>query len=352
VALPAKFPIEVDDLTAAWFSTALQCEVADATVLDRSTGTTGRARVALQGEPGLPATVFVKLPPFDASQREFVQRTGMGPTEARFYRDLAGEVDVRVPRVWFADTDEHDYVMVLEDLVASGCRFPSATDADVAERARDIVNQLARLHAPYWESPRFVPHGDLHWLAERGARGAGGGRRFIERAVDAFGDQMGDTFGRIAEIYLARTNDIVELWRQGPATLVHGDDHMGNLFVDEANDGRTGFLDWAVVCRMPAMRDVSYVLCNSVPAEVREKNERELVEMYCARLAERGVALDPDDAWEQHRLHAVYSWVAAVSTAGMGSKWQPIEIGMAGSRRATAACEHLDSAGRLESMLQ
>jgi hypothetical protein len=347
----ARFPIEVDDLTAAWFATVLQRDVVDATVLDRSTGTTGRARVALRGEPGLPATVFVKLPPFGASQREFVKRTGMGPTEARFYRDLAGEVDVRVPRVWFADTDEHDYVMVLEDLEASGCRFPRANDADIADRARDIVEQLARLHAPYWQSPRFVSGGDLHWLAERGERGAGGGRRFIERAVETFGDQMGDTFARIAEIYLARTNDIVAFWRQGPATLVHGDDHLGNLFVDEAIDGRTGFLDWAVVCRMPAMRDVSYVLCNSVPADVREEIERELIEMYCARLAERGVALAPDDAWEQHRLHAVYSWVAAVSTAGMGSKWQPIEIGMAGSRRATAACERLDSAGCLEAML-
>jgi hypothetical protein len=50
-------------------------------------------------------------------------------------------------------------------------------------------------------------------------------------------------------------------------------------------------------------------------------------------------------------VHAVYSWVAAAATAAMGSKWQPIEIGLAGTRRATAACAHLDSVGLLQSLL-
>ena len=49
---PHAFPIEVDDLDARWFSHALRREVTQATVLDRSTGTTGRARVALVGELG------------------------------------------------------------------------------------------------------------------------------------------------------------------------------------------------------------------------------------------------------------------------------------------------------------
>src|SRR5207244_12554720 len=103
-----------------------------------------------------PSTAFRKLPPVDAPQRTRVEKTGMSVAEARFYRDLAGEVPVRVPRVWFADTADHAYVMVLEDLAASGCRFPTAEDADIATRARDIVEQLAALHGSYWESDRFA----------------------------------------------------------------------------------------------------------------------------------------------------------------------------------------------------
>ena len=53
----------------------------------------------------------------------------------------------------------------------------------------------------------------------------------------------------------------------------------------------------------------------------------------------------------QYRLFAVYSWVSATATAGMGSKWQPIEVGLSATRRATAACAQIDSAGLLEALL-
>jgi len=348
---PTALPKEVDELRADWFAHVLQRDITEATVLDRSSGTTGRARVALVGEPGVPATVFVKLQPFGEQQRALVDHTGMGVTEARFYRDLATELPVRVPSVWFSETEGADYIMVLEDLEATGCQFPTPEDADIEGRARDIVEQLALLHAPFWESSRFHDGADLAWLAERGSRGGAGGRAYIEHAVQVLCDQMDDAFHRIAEIYLARTEDVIAQWRTGPGTLVHGDSHLGNLFVDCVAGNRTGFLDWAVVCQAPGIRDVAYTMCNSVPPDIRASIERELVDRYCELLDDAGVKLDPAVAWNQYRVHAVYSWVAATATAGMGSKWQPIEIGLAGTRRATAACAHLDSVGALEDLL-
>ena len=85
----------------------------------------------------------------------------MGVAEARLYRDLAHELPVRVPKAWYAEFEgtgtgaDDRYVMVLEDLEASGCRFPTREDADIERRIFDIVEQLARLHAQYWQSPRF-----------------------------------------------------------------------------------------------------------------------------------------------------------------------------------------------------
>ncbi len=351
MAEASAFPVETDELSPPWFSRVLERDVTGATVLDRSSGTTGRARVALRGEAGVPETVFVKLPPFDEWQRSLVDKTGMGVAEARFYRDLAVDVPVRVPGVWFADTDGDRYVMVLEDLVASGCTFPSPQDADIEARAADIVERLAALHARFWESDRFEPGGDLDWLETRARNRGGGGRAFIEQAVEAIGDTMDESFHRIADIYLSRTDDIVRLWTEGASTFVHGDPHLGNLFVDVEAGGVTGFLDWAVLCKAPGMRDVAYVLCNSVPPEVREANERALVERYCGQLAAVGIELDVTEAWDQYRLFAVYSWVAATATAGMGSKWQSLDIGLSATRRTTAACAHIDSAGALESLL-
>jgi len=350
-SLSRVLPLDVEELTPAFFSVALQLEIERADLLDHHSGTTGRARVGLHGEPGVPATVFVKLAPFDARQRAFVTSVGMGVAEARFYRDLSAEMPVRVPRSYFAETDGDRYVMVLEDLGASGCRFPTPKDEDIAARALDIVEQLAALHAQYWESPRFGPAGDLAWLADRGTGDAGGGATFVRMAVDALGDRLDEDFHRIAEMYLARASEIVALWNAGPRTLVHGDPHLGNLFVDVAGGDRTGFLDWAMIGHSPGLRDVAYVVCNSIPSAVRAEHERAWIERYCTRLGESGITLSIDDAWQQYRLFAVYSWVSATSTAGMGSKWQPLHIGLGGTRRATAACAHLECVELLEELL-
>ena len=173
----------------------------------------------------------------------------------------------------------------------------------------------------------------------------------MQMAVDNVGSQLPEEFHRLADIYLARNDDIVALWNSGPRTFVHGDPHMGNLFVDTVNGNRTGFLDWAMIGRSPGLRDVAYVLCNSIPAAVRATDERGWVEHYCALLGASGIDLDPDVAWEQYRLFAVYSWVSATSTAGMGSKWQPLHIGLGGTKRATAACDQLGCVDLLERLL-
>jgi Phosphotransferase enzyme family len=350
-SLAPVLPLDVADLTAAWFGDVLGLDVTSAALVDQSSGTTGRAQMALTGQPGVPPTVFVKLAPFDERQREFVTSVGMGVAEARFYRDLAPEIPVRIPNVWFSATEGESYVMVLEDLVASGCRFPHPQDDDIAFRAHDIVEHLAALHAHFWESPRFETGGDLAWLAPKGTGGAGGGAKFVKMAVENVGSQLPEEFHRLADIYLARNDDIAALWNSGPRTFVHGDPHMGNLFVDTPNANRTGFLDWAVIGRSPGLRDVAYVLCNSIPAAVRAADERSLIDHYCALLDESGIDLDPDVAWDQYRLFAVYSWVSAASTAGMGSKWQPLHIGLGGTKRATAACEQLGCVDLLEQLL-
>jgi hypothetical protein len=99
------------------------------------------------------------------------------------------------------------------------------------------------------------------------------------------------------------------------------------------------------------MRDVAYFLCNSIPPEVRRAHQRELLDRYRDVLAAHGAHLDPGLAFEQYRLFAVNSWLAATSTAAMGSLWQAERIGRGGMQRATAAIEDLDSIGLLEARL-
>jgi hypothetical protein len=165
---------------------------------------------------------------------------------------------------------------------------------------------------------------------------------------------MSSDFRRLAEITIERPADVADLLASGPPTLIHGDPHLGNLFVDPNLEGgaNVGFFDWGMVWRATGMRDVAYVLGNSVPTEVRREHERDWVQQYVDRLAVDDIALPFDDAWRQYRLLVVYSWNSATSTAAMGSRWQAIDVGRGGMARATAAVEDLESVPLLEEMLR
>ena len=330
----------VEELTPAWVAAALDAPVRAVEVLDAHSGTTGRVRlgVTYDDAAGRPASVFVKLAPFDERQRRFVDAVGLGIAEARFYRDVATRTPVRLPRVWHAAVAGDRYVMVLEDLVASGARFPSPDDADLADYVTRLVDELAALHARFWASPELVD-GPLAFVGDGLRLAFGGGGPFIARALDRFADELPPTFRAIGDLYVDRTPDIAALFDVEPRTLAHGDPHLGNLFVD---GDRPGFFDWGMVQHRAGMWDVAYVLCQSVPTELRRAHEQAWVDQYRARLAALGVTLDAAAAWEQYRLFAVYAWASATSTAGVGERWQRAEVGQGGMARATAAIEDLD----------
>lgn len=342
-----SIPGSVDEVTAPWLSEAIGVEVSSVTVIDAHSGTTGRAKVAVEGD-GLPETLFIKLQPFDDEQRAFLAMVGLGVSEAKLYRAVGDGLPVRAPKVWHAafDDDDSSFVMVMEDIEAAGCRICLPEDPDALAVAESLVEELAALHAAYWGQ-------DLDWLGAHALSPGDGpeaeermamGALIVQSALDQFADRLPPEFTHMGELYIARSRDIGALWNEGERTLIHGDDHIGNLFVD---DGRTGFYDWAVASRYPGMRDVAYFLCNSLPTEVRRTEEDALVARYRAALATHGVDLDEVTAHEQYRLFSVYSWIAATTTAAMGSTWQPADVGWRATERTTQALVDLDVLGLL-----
>lgn len=343
-------PLDVADVTPSWLSAVLDVPVRDVAVVDRHSGTTGRARISLtygRGAPERPTAMFVKLAPFDERQRRFVDAVGLGVAEARFYRDVAATLTVRVPHVWHAAVEDDRYVMVLEDLVASGCRFPNPEDDDIANVTGRLVDELARLHATFWGSPA-LEDGPLAFIGDGGRLQFGAGGPFIARAVSRFAAEMPPVFSRLGALYVDSAPQVAALWAAVPATLAHGDPHLGNLFVDGE---RPGFFDWGMVMPRAGMWDVAYVLCGSVPTAVRRAHEAEWIRRYRDGLARQGVVLDEAAAWDQYRLFSIYAWVSSTSTAGVGDRWQTEAVGRGGMARATAAVEDLDAVAYLEACL-
>ena len=315
-------PRELASISAEWLSSVLAVEIKSVAIVDAHEGTTGRGVLSIDAaaDSGLPSSLFVKLPPGDESQRAFVVSSGMGRREALFYQQLAREVPVRVPRCYHADTDDpgEHYIMLLERLQDSGCAFRNASTRYSPQYLETMMEQFALLHAAYWDTPRFDT--DLAWLEP--PRQHPIGVSLVARALSQHGGSQPSVFRELAEFYLAHTDAVHALWNSGVPTLVHGDAHDGNLFMD---GNLPGFLDWALVARAPAMRDVGYFLAATLRPGDR-KHLRPLVDSYRDGLLAAGVTPPSQrDLLEQFRWHAVYVWVGTVVTLAMGDAWQPTE---------------------------
>jgi len=341
-----EIPDSVEAISAAWLSAALQdvapsARAGSVEVVDAHSGTTGRARLRVTWEQGdLPRAVFVKLPPVDPLQRAMAVETGMGAREARFYRELARGFPVRVPHPiasWWTQ-DRRAYLMLTEDLASSGCEFPNFESGADPAVVRSAVEGLARLHAAFWESPRFDT--DLDWIEP--PMHSEMGPRLVAAGVEEFGAEQPEAFHDMARIYTQHGDAFAALLAAGPQTLAHGDPHLGNLFLD---GGSVGFLDWACVSRGPGLRDVAYLMCSSVETELRRTEEQALLHRYLEVLAAAGApAPGFDGAWRAYRRFVAAGWVAAVATYAVGARMQSLEVGRRAVARANAAIADLGTA--------
>jgi hypothetical protein len=79
--------------------------------------------------------------------------------ETRFYLQLSRECGITTPQVLGGgyDTDSGAYGLLLEDLSLQGATFPNVTNnPDPVAHVSAVIEQLATLHARFWQSPRFA----------------------------------------------------------------------------------------------------------------------------------------------------------------------------------------------------
>lgn len=335
-------PVQPADLTTSWLSDVLGTDVVGVEVLDHAFATNQRVRIGLDyATPGAgPATLFVKLAPLDEAHRAMVGATGMGVREAQFYADIAPSIDLLLPNCSYAAGDDELFVLLLEDLSVRGCRFSDGTWGVPADAAATALEDLARFHARFerdTEREALAP-----WLRTAARRPMSEGTaRLMRLVLDERGDSLAAPYIEIGELYVEHHAWFDEIWHAGPQTLIHGDTHIGNVFLDGP---RVGFHDWGLTRVSTHLRDVSYFLTMSVDIEDRRANERELIATYLDALAAAGgVRISPDDAWEMHRLQASYT-VVATFLAYMPTYMTGDGVGLGNSllARANAAIVDLD----------
>lgn len=312
--------------------------VTSLSVLGGDAGTSSRARLALVGDD-VPSTVFVKMAAATVATRLMGEMGRLGATETRFYRELSPRL-TGVPICYGSAFDSMTgrYVLVLEDLTAGECEFPDTLHPIGADRAAKIVELLARLHATFWERVPawlYTASGDTASFLT-GPLLKTSARRMAERtdiAVDA-GRFIDDNYRAVARLI-----------DEPPHTVMHGDAHPGNIYF---RNGAAGLLDWQAVRRGHPGRELAYTLVTSMTSADRQVHQRDLLDVYRRALtASGGPELDRDELWHRYRQGALYAYVAALITAGMGGM-QAEGIALEGLRRAVAALEDLDTVAVLQ----
>lgn len=314
-------PASIDDVTATWLTSALRRSYVDATVTSCTAtavrhGSCTTARLVLEydragSEAGLPATVYVKG---DWTGR----RSGLVVSEARFYRDVAPHLSgVNMPQGVLALVDEerNEGVVLMEDLAARHAAIAGPDDAFTEVQALDLAEQLARLHALWFDADDLRAR---EWLRRTGT--------VVDPGEQAYADETG-IFGTFQEWWwdkrlanghcdvlpdqlkdrLAIKRALANLYRLeagAPTCLVHGDPHLGNMFVDP--DGRPGLYDWGGYVGRWA-HDLTYAIVGCLDVAERRRVEEAVLGRYLDALrAAGGPDIDWDAAWLSWRRQVIH----------------------------------------------
>jgi len=335
------------NLDAGYLGGLLRRHVDAVETIDATTGTTDRVRLRLKAD-GLPESVFVKMPSASTPVRLFTNLMDLDANEARFYRDIRPRLEIEAPEVLGVDHDPATKrcVLVLEDLAARGCTFGDVRHPLDLATAGSVLDGLARLHAMFWQSPRLDT--ELAWIR---ANAADPMIPLVARAVRWFGRRQARTDLASVPVggaaILAAYSAVARELDTGAHTVLHGDPHPGNCYFSQ---DAAGLLDWQVVRRGYALRDVAYHIVLSLDTETRRAGERDLLDRYRDALAAAGgPVLDTGRAWDCYRKRAAYPYVAATFTAGLAGL-QEQEVVSAGLSRAAAAIDDLGTAATLDSL--
>jgi aminoglycoside/choline kinase family phosphotransferase len=279
----------------------------------------------------------------------------MYENEVRFYREIRDELDIETPRVFASHFDPSTgrFGLLLEDLSARGARFPSAIESVSLAAVRSIVENLAGLHARFWDSPRF--ESELSWVPTP-TRG-GMFEVFETIGLELIEDQVARNPFK-AELIAPLGRSVAQMWgplwqvqenhAAAPTTLLHGDPHLGNTYLLPGERG--GLLDWQLMMRGSWAHDVTYILVTALDPEVRRLHQRDLLTEYLDLLGAAGVEDVPtiETAFGQYRAAALWGLVIGWLICPPDN-YGP-EITAANIARLVAAVEDLESFTAIEAM--
>lgn len=297
------FPRKAEEITAEWLSDMLAADVSSVQIeqIAIGVGLLGRLyRLALRSDGG-PTTLIAKLATHDEPTRvNFVYPLDAYRKEVSFYRDVAPDSAIAVPRPYFAAYDEasRDFLIVMEDL-GSRRMVDQATGCTLAD-AEAVIDALADHHAGWWGEDRLA---SIPWLDAWGDPPhpevmTGVLEQALPRFLEHFDGHLPARFHDYAHTLPGIVGYFMEQASHPPRTYIHCDVRLENIFFPSAPDEPpVALVDWQFGAKGRGGWDLAYFLSQSIEPDLRKSHERELLERYRTRLATKGIDYPRDELW-------------------------------------------------------
>ncbi|MQA00257.1 MAG: phosphotransferase [Dehalococcoidia bacterium] len=348
-------PAGPNDLDAALLERALRdagrlaagstIEGFEATRMSEFGGVNGETyRLHLRASGAAPASVVAKFPARSPAARGVAAYQHWYEREVRTYRELLPWGAMRAPACYLAEIDETGaFLLLLEDL--GGLRQGDQLAGCPPSEAARVLDDLARWHARWWEGAAeagdWLPRTTVGLERARPVQGALGRAWPIVREAYA----LPSALDPIAEVLVERYPELLERASSAPATVVHGDFRLDNMFLRGSGaEVEATVFDWQFACRCRGVYDVAYFLGLDLTIEDRLAHERPLLEGYVAALREYGVAeYSSEEAWDDYRLCLALGFaVFAIGGAAEQHDDRMRRVHEAGLHRLAAAMVDLD----------
>jgi aminoglycoside/choline kinase family phosphotransferase len=364
-----SYPTSPAEITSEWLTTALRQSGAitkanvrsfDSKVIGEGAGLLGElVKLSLQydkAEPDAPRSLIAKFPAAAQENRDVAMFFRSYEREVNFYEQIAEQVELRTPRCYFSafEPETGDYVLLLEDLAPAvvGDQLAGCS----AEHAELAISELAKFHATWWNSPElqkldWMPSYDAEWYIKAAEDGyAQAWEPFVGFTKDYLTPELSDVGQRFGKSIRKVMN---RLGNELPATIVHGDYRLDNLFFASPQGGAPfAVIDWQISSKGGGIFDVAYFVAGTLPEAERRATERDLVKLYHNTLDERGVKdYSVEQCWQDYRLSALLLLAYSVITLGSLdlANERGVELFTTISKRTLAAITDLKSAELLPS---
>lgn len=212
--------------------------------------------------------------------------------ESAWYRQWASQCDdsCRVPQCFALEEDDEEFLMVLEDLDASG--FPVRKSRVATTEMQVCLRWLANFHATFMgQVPTGLWQVGTYW--------------HLDTRPDELEVLSDDDLKAAAGIIDQRLNTARF------QTFVHGDAKLANFCFSESGE-QVAAVDFQYVGGGCGMKDVAYFIGSCLYEEECERYETELLDYYFVQLREalelRDSAIDVNELEQEWRVLYPVAW--------------------------------------------